>query len=202
MLKLKKLAVTGSLSCGKSSVCRILKELGAYTISADDIVHQLLSSETNLGRDVIQLFGQRILVNEQIDRKTIAEIVFFEPHLLQALENLLHPAVYKNIELEYQKQQNHENPPPLFVAEIPLLFESGGEKNYDYTLAVVADPSICLKRFLEKKEYDKEEFEFRNNRQLPALTKAARADYVIMNSGSLTNLKEKTKELYLELTTL
>lgn len=199
MLNLKKLAVTGNLSCGKSSVCRILKELGAYVISADNIVHQLLSPETNLGREVIQLLGPHILVNNKIDRSIISQIVFFEPQLLQALEKIIHPAVYKEIESDYQKQQNIEHPPKLFVAEIPLLFESGGEKNYDFTLAVVADPKLCLKRFLEKTKYDQQEFELRNARQLPGLSKASRADYVIMNSGSLESLQEKTMELYQEL---
>ncbi len=59
MLKLKKVAVTGGLSCGKSLVCRILQELGAYVVSADNIVHQLLSSDTNLGQEVIKLLGPR-----------------------------------------------------------------------------------------------------------------------------------------------
>ncbi len=54
MLKLRKVAVTGGLSCGKSSVCRIFKEFGAYVVSADEIVHQLLSPETDLGQEVIR----------------------------------------------------------------------------------------------------------------------------------------------------
>ena len=57
MLKLKKVAVTGGLSCGKSSVCRIFKELGAYVVSADKIVHQLLSPDANLGQKIVQLIG-------------------------------------------------------------------------------------------------------------------------------------------------
>lgn len=200
MLKLKKLAITGGLACGKSSVSRFIKELGAYTISADDIVHQLLSSETSLGREVIKLLGPRILVNQQIDRSLVAEIVFQEPSLLQALENLIHPPVYEEIEKKYLEQQNKIYPPTLFVAEIPLLFESGGEKNYDFTLAVVADPEICLDRFLKKMKGNSEAFRLRVAHQLPSLDKAIKADYVIMNSNSLSQLQEKTKELYQELT--
>lgn len=203
MLKLKKVAVTGGLSCGKSSVCRILKELGAYVISADNIVHQLLSTDTNLGREVIGLLGSRVVVDNRIDRSQVAQIVFQEPSLLQALENLLHPVVYSEIEKEYQRQLNNRNPPPLFVAEIPLLFESsvsGNAKEYDYVVAVVADPEICLQRFLQKPGVDREDFDNRMNRQMPLLEKAKRADYVIINSGSFSNLQETTKELYQELT--
>ena len=59
MLILRKVAITGGLSCGKSSVCRIFKELGAYVVSADKIVHQLLSPDTNLGQKVIKLIGPK-----------------------------------------------------------------------------------------------------------------------------------------------
>lgn len=191
--------MTGGLSCGKSSVCRLLSELGAYVISADTIVHQLLSSDANLGQEVVKLLGSEILVGSYIDRSRIAEIVFQEPDLLVDLENLLHPAVYREIEKIYQEQQNSPHPPPLFIAEIPLLFESGGEKDYDFTVTVAADPVLCFQRFSKKTGLSKKEFERRTSRQLPLLEKAKRADYVIMNSDTLSNLAPVIKELYEEL---
>jgi dephospho-CoA kinase len=200
MLRLKKGAVTGGLSCGKSSVCRILKELGAYVISADAVVHHLLSSDANLVQSVVKLLGPKILVDNRIDRARVARIVFDNPHLLRALENLLHPLVYNEIETEYQKQQRQLPPPPLFVVEIPLLFESGGEKDYDYTIAVVANPEVCFLRFNQETGQKRKEFENRMAAQLPLLEKAIRAQYVLMNSGSLSNLQDITKELYQELT--
>ena len=92
MLKLKRAAVTGGLSCGKSSVCRILSELGAYVVSADKIVHQLLSSDANLGQEIVHLLGPSVLVNQTLDRSRIAHIVFHDSELLKALEALVHPA--------------------------------------------------------------------------------------------------------------
>ncbi len=198
--KVAKVAVTGGLSCGKSSVCRILQKLGAYIISADKIVHQLLSSDTNLGQEVIKLLGARILVNNQIDRSQVAKIIFQDDRLLQALENLVHPVVYDEIEKKYQKQRDIHHPPPLFVAEIPLLFESGGEKNFDCIIAVVADPDVCFQRFIETTGYDSQEFERRTNKQWPLLEKAIRADYVILNNSSLSYLSDTAQELYNELT--
>lgn len=199
MLTLRKVAITGGLSCGKSSVCLILKELGACVVSADKIVHQLLSSDTNLGQEIIKLLGTGVVVNDQLDRSRIARLVFQDESLLQALEDLLHPAVYKEIEEEYQKQQKANHLPSLFVAEIPLLFENGREKDYNYTIAVVADPDLCLQRFMQTTGGNQEEFEKRMNRQLPLLDKAIRADYVIMNNRTVSYLQETTKELYLEL---
>lgn len=199
MLKSRKTAITGGLSCGKSSVCRIFKELGAYIISADEIVHQLLSSDTNLGQEVIKLLGNKILINNQISRSRIARIVFQNDKLLRALEELVHPVVYEEIEKDYQKQKESNNPPPLFIAEVPLLFESGGEKQFDKTIAVVADPALCLQRFIQATGYQEEEFERRMDRQLSLLEKAVRADYVILNNRDIASLQAVVKELYSEL---
>lgn len=199
MLKLKKVAITGGLSCGKSSVCRILKELGAYVVSADEIVHQLLSSDTNLGQQVVDLLGSGILVNHQIDRSQIARIVFRDPELLKDLEDLLHPAVYEKIEQEYRTQQASLKPPSLFVAEIPLLFETEGEKDYHFTVAVAAPLSDSIQRFQTTTQASEEEYARRASRQWPLMAKIAKADYAIMNSGTLSDLQEVTKELYNEL---
>lgn len=199
MLKLKKVAVTGGLSCGKSSFCRILEELGAYVVSSDKIVHQLLSSDTTLSQEVINLLGPAILINQRIDRSRIANLVFNDLELLQSLEALIHPMVYKEIDREYQTQKNRTDPPPLFIAEVPLLFESDGQSYFDITIAVLADIEICFKRFTHKTDGDRLGFNHRIARQLPISDKATLADYVIMNEGTFSDLKEKAQKLYTEL---
>lgn len=199
MLKLRKVAITGGLSCGKSSVCRILKELGAYVVSADKIAHQLLSSDASLIKEVVKLLGSDVLVNQQLDRSLIARIVFHDFELLQDLEKLIHPAVYREIEKEYQRQLNVLHPPSLFVAEIPLLFESKGEKYFDKTVVVVANLEICRKRFEQATGYDQTEFNNRMARQYLVSEKEALADCVIVNNGTLSDLQQTTKELYQQL---
>jgi dephospho-CoA kinase len=76
VLTLKKVAVTGGLSSGKSSVCKILKECGAYVVNSDDIVHQLLDPHTAIGQQIIELLGAGVVVDGQFDRKKIAQAVF------------------------------------------------------------------------------------------------------------------------------
>src|SRR5690348_8893921 len=129
MLDLKKVAVTGGLSSGKSTVCQIFRGLGSHVISADAIVHQLLSPNTSLGQEVIKLLGVEIVINKTIDRKSIANKVFNNPQLLHQLEKLLHPAVFNEMKKEYEKAKNFSA--PLFVAEVPLLFEAGQENWFD-----------------------------------------------------------------------
>jgi dephospho-CoA kinase len=92
-METRKIAVTGTLSSGKSTVCQLLKEFGAYVVSADEIVHRLLRVETEIGQKVIDLLGEEILSEGQIDRAKIAKKVFRNPQLLQALEQIIHPQV-------------------------------------------------------------------------------------------------------------
>lgn len=199
MLILSKVAVTGGLACGKSSVCRIFKELGAYVVSADEIVHQLLSPDTPVGQKVIDLLGADVVNNRQIDRSKIAKKVFNQPALLQALENILHPSVREEVERQYQLIKTHSSF-PLFVAEIPLLFESSHLGQFHYTIAVIADAEVCQQRFINSTGYDAEEFIKRMNRQLPNDEKAKRADFVIVNDGSVEALKDQVKEIYFKIT--
>jgi dephospho-CoA kinase len=202
MLKSRKVAVTGGLSCGKSSVCRIFHELGAFVISADEIVHQLLSSvNSELVQDIIALLGETILVNNQMDRSKIAEIVFSNPDLLLILENILHPAVYSEIENEYQRHAQQVTTSSLFIAEVPLLFETAGEQFFSATIAVVADEELCIQRFCSYKNRTREEYKKRMNRQLSSVEKAKRATYTITNEGSFLDLYHGAQKLLLDLGT-
>lgn len=199
MLTLKKVAITGGLSCGKSSVCRSFKELGAHVISADEIVHQLLSPTQHLGQQVITLLGQDIVVDGKIDRSIIAKKVFKDKALLQALEELIHPIVLSEIEKQYQQVSN-QGKAPLFIAEIPLLFEVKSEKNFDKTIAVWADPEICKQRFTAYTGYGADEYDKRMANQMPAEEKARRADYVIENSGNVEQMHQAVVKLFNKLT--
>lgn len=194
MLTLRKVAVTGGLSCGKSSVCRFFKKFGAFVVNADDIVHQLLSPETNLGQRVIQLIGNDIIINNQIDRSKIAQKVFNQPTLLSSLEKIIHPAVQEEIEKQYEQASRQKNE-KLFVAEIPLLFEAGVEDFYDTVIVVVADLEISKERFQKAIGQGVEQYEKRSKRLIPLDEKIPKANYVIENNGTLQELEEKTKKL-------
>lgn len=196
MLKLKKVAVTGGMSSGKSLVCQYLSEFGAYVVDSDEIVHQLLNPDTEIGQEVVNLLGTRVLEGEKINRSRVAKIVFLNPRLLKSLENLLHPPVYEEINRRYQTLVEQKDTPPLFVAEIPLLYESKGEDFFDVTIAVTANLEECWERYRLKTGHEREDFNRRTASQFPQHEKAERADYVIHNEGSLESLKEQTKKVY------
>lgn len=192
MLRLVKVAVTGSLSCGKSLVCHFLKEFGAYVVNADAIVHKILSPETILGQKVIETLGSDVINHGKFDRRKIAEKVFNSPSLLKSLEHILHPEVVFEIERQY-KELEKTNEYSLFVAEIPLLFEIGQQKFYDFTIVVSAEDSVCRKRFIESTGLSDEDYSKRMARQWPLEKKIALADFVIHNNESPIELKEEVR---------
>ena len=195
---MKKIAITGGLSSGKSTVCHMLENLGAYSVSADAIVHELLSPKSLVGQQVIQLLGTEIVDHQTINRKKIADIVFSNPDKLRDLEKILHPAVFSAIDEQYALAKNKSY--PLFVAEIPLLFETESHSHFDVTVAVVADEAVAKKRFQEKGMSDVLEYEKRSQQQLPPEEKVARATQAIYNNGSIDNLKLQVDALYSALT--
>lgn len=199
MLKLKKVAITGGVSCGKSQVGKVMQDLGAYVVNADQIVHHILTPETELGQKAIELLGSEVLVEGKIDRARTANKVFLNPRLLSSLENLLHPAVYAEIKKQFQEQSEKSNPPRLFVAEVPLLFETGGERFFENTITVIADKEKCWERYRNATGQEREDFNRRMARQMAPEEKAKRADYIIENNGTLEELKQQTTNLFYKL---
>ena len=202
MLDLKKVAITGGLSCGKSSVCLIFKELGAYVVSADEIVHNILScADTPIGKKIILLLGNDIIKNGTFDRQAIASKVFQNREHLHSLQNLLHPIVLSEIEKNYKKAVL-KGDTKLFVAEVPLLFEGNHKKFFDFVITVYADPKICTERFIKSTGYTSEDYKNRMANQLPVEEKIKFSDAVIHNSGDFEQLYQTVKTLFTKLNSL
>jgi dephospho-CoA kinase len=190
---LKKIAVTGGIASGKTTVCELLRELGACVVHADAIGHELLSPSTELGKKVVAHFGQSVLKQGKIDRKTLANLAFHDAASLRWLEKLLHPAILHRID-ELYEEACCSGAYKAFVVEIPLLYEIGQEMYYDLVVAVIADESVCRERFL-KAGFSAEEYERRMGRQLPPEKKAQLADVVLYNNQPLDRLKKEVVKL-------
>ena len=194
-VRIKKIAVTGGIASGKTTVCRLLQSYGACVISADEIAHKLLTSQSTVYTQVIQLLGHEILTRGEIDRKKVAKQVFTNPLLLKKLQEILFPRIFEAIQNAYRAFETSYDG-NIFVAEIPLLYEAGFEGFFDAVIAVKADEKICKKRFCASMGEDEHEYERRMKFHMDPTQKADRATYVITNNGSLEELTEKTKEIF------
>lgn len=185
MLRLEKVAITGGIASGKSEVGRLLKEQGAYLVNADAIVHRLLAENQDVIQSVVKIFGETIIENGVINRKKVAEIAFEKREKLLALESLLHPLVFKDIQKQASTCKSD-----IFAVEIPLLFESKNSYDFDHTLVVYTKEELAMKRSkLSPKEYKQ-----RMARQMPIEDKVKRASFVIENNEDLNALEHNVKE--------
>jgi len=196
MLSLKRIAITGSLASGKSTVCQFFDKWGAYVVSADCLLHSVFSPDTFIGRRICHLFGTEIFEEGSINRARIAEIVAMNPKLLTELEEICHPYVNQEIRKHYQKACRKGNY-CVFVAEVPLLFESRFPlwQWFDATIVVVSDRAIAKERYVQGGGTS-EQFDFRESRQMPPLKKAQLANYTIVNNGSLEELQNNARLLF------
>ena len=187
-------AITGGIGAGKSEALASFRRHGAATVSSDEIVHRLLRDDPVVGKTLVERFGDRILDEAgQIDRSTIAEIVFADREALEWLESLLHPLVVQEY-LEWREQLAAlPKPPPLTVTEVPLLYEVGGQDRFDAVVVVTAPPKVRAGRT----EVDADE---REPRLLPDTVKVAQADFAYVNDGSLEELDAFVGEVMKELT--
>lgn len=186
------IGLTGGIAAGKSEALEAFGRIGAETISSDAVVHELLDSEQMRDR-LIERWGPQIAPNGAIDRSRVGEIVFERPEELAWLEGELHPRVGERIDTWRQSL----GPGTEFgVVEVPLLFETAMADAFDVTVAVVADDDTRRARAEKRGHALVEE---RAARQLDQDEKAARADHVVRNEGSLPDLEHELSDLLAKL---
>jgi dephospho-CoA kinase len=178
------IAVTGPFASGKSTFVRLLGELGAETVSADEIVHDLLAEDRTTISRVVERFGDDVRGERGVNRRALGRKVFGDPEALRDLEDILHPLVRRETQRRIAVSESG-----LFVAEVPLLFEGGSGADYDYTVAVVV-PEERRRAWAAEAALMAIE-----TRQLPQEEKARRADIVVQNDGDVDKLKKQAEEL-------
>ena len=183
------IAVTGPFASGKSTFVLLLGELGAETVSADEMVHDLLAEDEATISSVVERFGDDVRGEQGVDRRTLGRKVFGDPEALRDLENILHPLVRRETQRRISVSEAG-----LFVAEVPLLFEGGSGADYDYTVAVVA-PEERRRAWAAERGVDEAASMAIETRQLGQEEKARRADVVVQNDGDVDKLKKQAEEL-------
>ena len=187
--------LTGGLGAGKSTALAALERLGAATLSTDAVVHELYGCE-EVRDAVVDRWGHEVAPGGVIHRPTVARRAFAAPEESAWLEALLWPRVGARIAAWYEALGEQHPPPLAAVVESPLLFEAGMEGVYDATLAVVADEEVRAQRAAARGHQAVDE---RADRQLAQKEKAARATFVVRNSGSVEELEDQLSGVLAEL---
>jgi dephospho-CoA kinase len=185
-----RIALTGSIGMGKSTVAKMFERHGVPVFDADAVVRELQGAGGGLVGKIGELFPGTVR-SGTLDRDCLAQIVLSDREKLAALEVIVHPAVRAARETFIDA---HPGAPAL-VFEIPLLFETGGEKDFDKIVVVSAPPDVQRARVIERTGMSAPKFEAIAARQTPDEEKRARADFVIDTGADLSTTEAQVRDI-------
>lgn len=194
-----KVGLTGSIAVGKSFVCEVLRELGAFVLDADLTAREVVKPNTKGLLLIVENFGAEILQpNGELDRVKLGAIVFENEQKRQLLNSIVHPLVYEaqNVWLaEIEKK----NPSAIAVIDAALMIESDGYKRFTKLIVVWCEPAIQLERLMLRNNLSESEALKRINSQMPQDKKKHYADFLIDTSAGFEATRLKTIEVFEQL---
>jgi dephospho-CoA kinase len=183
------IGLTGNIATGKSTVVRMLQELGAEAIDGDALVHQMMGPGSPLAEQVRAEFGeQTVNADGSINRPELGKVVFSDPEKLKALEAITWPPV-----LEAKREAIHSQGPDVLILDAIKLWESGMADDCDEVWVVSADREQQIARIVARNKVDHAEAERRIDAQPTQEEKIAKADVVIDNSGTLNETRTQVE---------
>lgn len=194
-MNMKKIALTGGMGTGKSTVTWMFQEMNAPIVNADAIAHNLMEPKTIVWKQLFERYGDRIMQKGgKVDRAALATIVFGDEKERHFVERVTHPRIHDEI-VKIATELDRKGTAYMIV-EIPLLFETGWEKEFDTIIVVRCDYEQQLARCMKKFGLSREDAQARIAIQRPLAIKETKADFIIDNAGSTTETLVQAQRLY------
>jgi len=196
--------LTGGIVSGKSTVALIFKNLGAKIVNADKLGHNVILPHRLAWKKITRLFGKDVLRNDlTIDREKLGKTVFANQTLLEKLNEITHPEIIKMIkkEIDLAKNATH-NQGKILIIDAALIYEAKIDRLMDKIIVVYINEDEQVNRLTKRNNLSKREALQRIKSQMPMKEKVKMADYVIDNSSSLDEMKEKVEIIWQELMSL
>jgi dephospho-CoA kinase len=190
---MKIVALTGSIGMGKSTTASMFSALGVPIWDADAAVHRLYGPDGAAIPPLKALFPD-VIDENGVNRAVLADKLAKHPEKLKELEAIVHPLV--GADRAYFLDQARQNNAPIVLLDIPLLFETGGDRHVDATVVVTCPIEVQKARVLARPLMSLEKFNLILSRQMPAAEKVARADFVIDTSLGLDAAREQVGKVY------
>jgi len=189
----RRIALTGGIATGKSVVGAEFERLGVPTVDADIVAREAVAPGTPALSAILARFGSEILDEHQaLDRRKLGAIVFADEAARRDLEQIVHPAVQAAINawLTASEREGHR----LAIAVIPLLYETGRERDFDLVITTACAADEQLRRVMSRDGLGELQARQRINAQLSTEEKVRRADYAIWTDGTIENTKRQVLE--------
>jgi dephospho-CoA kinase len=189
------IGLTGGIASGKSTVSRLLSELGALIVDADAIAHTVVTPGQPAWRQIIDYFGDQILFPDgNINRRKLGDIVFNDPEKRKHLEAITHPAIWSQVatEVKLAEAAGYQ----VIVLDVPLLLETDWNRMVNEVWVVYVDRQTQINRLMVRDSLTQQQAEMRIASQLSLEEKKQRADVVIDNSGSPDSTRRQVENLW------
>ena len=192
--RVRRIALTGGIATGKSHIRAAFEALGVPTIDSDVLAREAVAPGTPGLAAVVDRFGSEVLdANGALHRQKMAKLVFAHPEARKALEAIVHPHVRQATEKWFASLEPHQH--PYAIADIPLLYEVGRERDFDAVIVAACDPETQLRRVMARDGLSEADARQRLAAQLPIEEKIRRADYVIRTDGSFADTDRQVREV-------
>lgn len=191
-----KIAVTGSAGSGKSLVCERFNQLGAGTLDCDAIARQVVEPGQSGLEKLVERFGNTILTDQKtLDRSVLRNILINQEGSKKEIEEILHPLIRSQMNKQI-KTLLYKGKKKIVVVEVPLLFESGLDDQFDCTIVVASNSENLIERISQRDGVSKEDAKKILGLQMDQEEKKARADHVIINTQTPSELFESVDNLF------
>jgi dephospho-CoA kinase len=193
--RVRRIALTGGIATGKSHVRAAFEALGVPTIDSDVLAREAVAPGTPGLAAVVERFGREVLdVNGALHRQKMAKLVFAHPEARKALEAIIHPYVRQATDKWFASLEPHQH--PYAIADIPLLYEVGRDRDFDAVIVAACDPDTQVRRVMERDGMSEAEARQRLAAQLPIDEKVGRADHVIRTDGTFDDTERQVRDVY------
>lgn len=188
------IGLTGSIASGKSTVSKMLQEMGFSIIDADIVAREVVELGSDTLQEIQNQFGNEVLHTDgTLNREVLGSMIFHQPAKRKQLNDIMHPAIRK--EMLKQRDELTKKEIETFFMDIPLLFESRLQHLVEKILVVSVTEDVQLERLMSRNNLSKEEAEARIKSQLPLSEKEKGADAVIYNNGSIEESKKQLETI-------
>jgi dephospho-CoA kinase len=187
------LGLTGSIGMGKSTTAKLFAEAGVPVYDADAAVHRLYEGEAV---PAIEAAFPGTTANGKVDRNRLSAQVVHDPSAIRRLEQIVHPMLGTSRQKFLDDAE--QSGAPVVVVDVPLLFETGGEKRVDAVVVVTTTPEIQRQRILARDNMTGEKLDAILVRQLPDAEKRKRADFVVDTSHGLDPVRARIRDILVE----
>lgn len=195
------IGLTGGIASGVTLVAAMFRELGAMVIEADQVSREVARPGSDVVAKIEETFGQHVVAPDgTLDRRRLGEIIFQDPAARARLNAITHPAIRLRI-WEHLGDVRREHPEAIVVVDVPLLLDTSGPETFDLdgVIVVTATPEQQIQRTMNRDGLDREEAQRRLDAQRPVALKAADADWVIDNGGTIEQTRRQVRALWDEL---